>query len=40
VTVCGMRRAASMTSLKRFFASCTDQLRSAMPWSYLARISS
>jgi hypothetical protein len=30
VTVCGMRRAASTTSLKRFFASCTDQLRWAM----------
>src|SRR5258708_24530237 len=30
VTVCGARRAASTTSLKRFFASCTDQLRWAI----------
>src|ERR1700733_8313623 len=26
VTVCGLRRAASTTSLKRFLASCTDQV--------------
>jgi hypothetical protein len=30
VTVCGVRLAASTTSLNRFFASCTDQLRWAM----------
>jgi hypothetical protein len=39
VTVCGVRFAALTTSLERFFASCTDQLRRTIGFS-VPRISS